>query len=903
MVERVGLYMANLRPKIVKLAKMVGGVAGAMNRIDEKAPEYYALNAVVTDDMADVALVMGLRQPRTFEYIVEKCGRSREETKKLLDQLTYTGVVKVWTDKKDKKDRYFINIFAPGMLEMMVNNREQLAAHPEIGKAFEEYTRKRIAPMAPLFPEGMAMMRVTPVESAVKDLPGVQPWEKLSYYLRKYDTFSVSDCSCRQSRKVLGEGCGHLEKDICIQMGTGAEYYIRTGRGRQVSREEVLEILKFAEDNGLMHEMPATDGLGESAAICNCCSCSCFSMRIATLFRIPDAIRSNFTAEVNPEECVACGQCVENCPTNALKLGQRLCAKKPLPKTEEPTARDHVWSKKNWNMDYRENRQDVAEEGTSPCKTACPAHIAVQGYIKLAARGKYKEALELIKKENPFPAVCGRICPHGCEDECTRGDIDEPIAIDEIKRFIADKELDSDVRYIPPKRYHLGNKIAIIGGGPAGLSCAYYLAIDDYRVTVFEKQEKLGGMLALGIPSFRLEKEVLNAEIDVLKEMGVEFKTGVEVGKDVTLDELRKQGYEAFYIAVGAQGGRRLNVEGEDASGVVSGVEFLREVNLGCGRTLAGNVVVVGGGNVAVDVARTATRQGDDTVKMYCLESRKEMPALDEEIEEAEADHVEFQNGWGPKRILTEDGKVTGVEFMRCVSVFDEMHRFAPKYDEEDTITVPADTVLLSIGQSIEWGSLLEGSKVKLGRGNTAQADSLTYQTGEKDVFVGGDCCTGPKFAIHAIAAGKEGAISIHRYVQPGQTLTLGRDRREYHAFDKNNVAVDLQSFDNTPRQRPAHAQEKKGTFRDDRMTFTEEQMKKETERCLGCGAVQVDSYMCVGCGMCTTKCKFDAIHLKRTGHSKPDLYEKLPVKIAANAVKRSGKIAASSVKTTRRKD
>ena len=177
MVERVGLYMANLRPKIVKLAKMVGGVAGAMNRIDEKAPEYYALNAVVTDDMADVALVMGLRQPRTFEYIVEKCGRSREETKKLLDQLTYTGVVKVWTDKKDKKDRYFINIFAPGMLEMMVNNREQLAAHPEIGKAFEEYTRKRIAPMAPLFPEGMAMMRVTPVESAVKDLPGVQPWE------------------------------------------------------------------------------------------------------------------------------------------------------------------------------------------------------------------------------------------------------------------------------------------------------------------------------------------------------------------------------------------------------------------------------------------------------------------------------------------------------------------------------------------------------------------------------------------------------------------------------------------------------------------------------------------------------------------------------------------------------
>ncbi|MDO4272407.1 MAG: FAD-dependent oxidoreductase [Eubacteriales bacterium] len=895
--------MAKLRPKIVKLAKMTGGVAGAMNKIDEKAPEYYALNAVVSDDMADVALVMGLRKPRTFEYIVEKCGKSREETKRLLDRLAYTGVVKVWTDKKDKKDRYFVNIFAPGMLEMMVNNREQLAAHPEIGKAFEEYTRKRLAPMAALFPEGMAMMRVTPVESALKDIPGVQPWERLSYYLNKYDTFSVSDCSCRQSRRVLNEGCGHLEKEICIQMGTGAEYYIRTGRGRRVSREEVKEILKFAEDNGLMHEMPATDGLGESAAICNCCGCSCFSMRIATLFRTPDAIRSNFTAEVNPQDCVACGQCVENCPTNALKLGQRLCAKNPLPRPEEPTARDHVWGKKNWNIDYRENRQDVAEEGTAPCKTACPAHISVQGYIKLAAQGKYKEALELIKKENPFPAVCGRICPHGCEDECTRGDIDEPIAIDEIKKFIADKELDGEIRYIPRKRYHLGNKIAVIGGGPAGLSCAYYLAVDDYKVTVFEKEEKPGGMLALGIPSFRLEKDVLNAEIDVLKEMGVEFRTGVEVGKDVTLDQLRSQGYEAFYIAVGAQDGRRLNVEGEDARGVISGVEFLREVNLGHGPGLSGNTVVIGGGNVAVDVARTATRQGAENVKMYCLESRAEMPALPEELEEAEADKVQFCNGWGPKRIITEEGRVTGVEFMRCISVFDEKHNFAPKYDEKDTVTVPADFVLISIGQSIRWGNLLEGSKVKLGRGNTAVADSLTYQTGEPDVFVGGDCCTGPKFAIHAIAAGKEGAISIHRYVQPGQTLTLGRDRRKYHAFDKNNVAVDLQSFDNTPRQRPLHAEEKKGSFRDDRMTFTEEQMKKETERCLGCGAVQVDSYMCVGCGMCTTKCKFDAIHLKRTGRSKPDHYEKLPIKIAANAVKRSGKIVGSTVKNTRRKD
>lgn len=889
--------MAELRPKIVKLAKMVGGIAGAMNKIDENAPEYYALDAVVTDDMADVAVAIGLRQPRTLDYVAQKCGKPRGETEALLAQLAVAGVCKEWTDKEDGQERYFINIFAPGMLEMMVNNREQLQAHPEIGKAFEEYTRRRLAPMAALFPEGLAMMRVIPVESAVKDLPGTKPWERLSSYIDKYDTFSVSDCSCRQSRQMLNEGCGHLAKEICIQMGTGAEYYIRTGRGRQVSRDEVKEILKFAEDNGLMHEMPHTDGLGESSAICNCCACSCFSLRLATYFQTPDSIRSNFSAAADPEKCVACGQCVESCPTNALKLGQRLCAKEPLPVHTERTARDHAWSEKDWNTDYREDREDVAPEGTAPCKTACPAHIAVQGYIKLAAQGKYDEALELIKKENPFPAVCGRICPHACESECTRGDIDEPIAIDEIKKFIADRELESAHRYIPPMRYHHGNKVAVVGAGPAGLSCAYYLAVDGYRVTVFEKEEKLGGMLALGIPSFRLEKNVLNAEIDVLRDMGVEFKTGVEVGRDVTLSGLRRDGYEAFYLAIGAQGGRKLNVEGEDAEGVISGVGFLRDVSLSRGAKLAGNVVVIGGGNVAVDVARTAAREGAETVNLYCLESRAEMPALDDEIEEAERDAVRFNNGWGPKRILMENGKVTGVEFKRCTAVFDGEHRFAPQYDENDTVAVPADAVLLSIGQSIQWGGLLEGSRVQLGRGNTAQADGLTLQTGEPDVFVGGDCFTGPKFAIHAIAAGKEGAISIHRFVQPGQTLTYGRDRKQYRAFDKANVAVPIGSFDNTPRQRAGRSAAQKDRFADDRLTFTEEQLKKETERCLGCGAVQVDRYMCIGCGLCTTKCKFDAIRLERTSDSVPDVYEKLPLKIAANAVKRSGKIAVTAVK------
>ena len=886
--------MAELRPKIVKLAKMVGGIAGTLNKIDADAPEYYALDCVVSDEQADVALTMGLRKPRTCEYVSKKCGKSPEETHKILMELAKIGVCKAWHDD-DGTELFWVNIFAPGMMEMMVNNREQLEAHPEIGKAFEAYTRTRLSVMTPMLPEGLAMMRVIPIESALEGVEGVKPWERISYYLDKYDKFSVSDCSCRAARRHLDEGCGHLEHEMCLQMGSGAEYYVKTGRSREITREEAEEIIHKAEELGMMHEMPHTEELGESFAICNCCGCSCFSMRVASLFRTPDGIRSNFTAEVEPEKCVACGQCVENCPVNAVKLGQKLCSKVPIEVEPERTVRDHTWSQKDWNQDYRENREDVAPEGTSPCKTACPAHIAVQGYIRLASLGRYKEALELIKKENPFPAVCGRICPHGCEDECTRGDIDEPVAIDEIKKFIADKELDSSVRFVPEKRHNYGKKIAVVGAGPAGMSCAYYLAIDGYKVTIFEKQDRPGGMLTLGIPAFRLEKDVVEAEIDVLRELGVEFKTGVEVGRDITLDDLRKEGYEAFYLAIGAQNGRKLGLENEDAEGVIAGVEFLRDVALGKDVKLSGNTVVIGGGNVAIDVARTASRTGSDKVTMYCLETREEMPALEDEIEETLSENIEICNSRGPARILTENGRVTGVEFKKCISVFDENHRFAPKFDEDDVITVPADTVLLSVGQSIDWGGLLEGSRVETNRNGTAKADSLTYETAEPDVFVGGDAFTGPKFAINAIAAGKEGAISIHRYVQPGQSLTLGRDRREYHAIDKDNV--EFGDFDRTPRQQIGHNPKAAHTFKDDRVTFTEEQMKRETERCLGCGAAKVDSYMCVGCGQCTTKCKFDAIHLKRTGDSVPGPYEKLPMKLAANAVKRVGKIAVTAVK------
>jgi NADPH-dependent glutamate synthase beta subunit-like oxidoreductase len=641
--------------------------------------------------------------------------------------------------------------------------------------------------------------------------------------------------------------------------------------GRYITYEEVLDILKKAEDNGFVHQITNIDGKNKIFAICNCNVNVCYALRTSQLFNTPNMSRSAYVAHVKTENCVACGRCVEYCPAGAVKLGQKLCTKDgPIeyPKHELPDA--VKWGPEKWDEDYRDNnRINCYDTGTAPCKTACPAHIAVQGYLKKAAQGKYREALALIKKENPFPAVCGHICNRRCEDACTRGTIDQAVAIDEVKKFIAKQDLTAENRYIPPiipptTGRLFEEKIAIIGGGPAGLSCAFYLAEKGYKPTVFEKNEKPGGMLVYGIPSFKLEKDVVEAEIDVMRQMGVEIKCGIEVGKDITLEELRKQGYKAFYLAIGCQGGRKANIQGEDAEGVMTAVDFLRTVGDNQNYPVEGRTVVVGGGNVAIDVARTASRCGASEVSMFCLESREIMPASEEEITEAQEEGITLNCGWGPKEILTENGKVKGIVFKKCLSVFDENKRFAPKFDEAVTMTVPCERVFLSIGQSIVWGNLLEGSKVELGRGNGAVADKVTYQTAEPDIFVGGDVYTGPKFAIDAIAAGKEGAISIHRFVQPHSSLTIGRNRRQFIELDKSNIQVE--EYDNSSRQIPGVRKDidVHKSFRDAKETFTEEQVRKETARCLGCGASVVDENKCIGCGVCTTKCEFDAIHLYR---------------------------------------
>lgn len=885
------------RPIILKLATKISLESLTYMGVTYDDPEYRILEPIVTDAMAEICLHVTLNKGRTLEEIARRADKPVRYTLERLNELRHAGIVRCRFD--DGVTTYYYPIWVPGIMEGILANREQCDANPVIGECFEEYTRRRAGILATNMGPGMGPMRVMPVGTAIASESKVASYDEVSYLIEKAHTISVGACSCRRSRRLMGEGCGHLEEDMCMYLNDNARTFIENGLHRQITKEEAYEILKRAEDNGLVHEVNKTDGWEDVGAICNCCGCSCYALRFANYFRAPDMVRSNFVARVEKEKCVACGQCVENCQTNALKLGRKLCAAEPLPeKAPEDTPADTLWLPKRHNVDYRTNRTDVMDEGTAPCKVECPAHIPVQGYIKLASQGKYLEALELIKKENPFPAVCGRICNKKCEDACTRGNVDDPIAIDDIKKFIADKELEEGTRFVPKLLNQIGKpypqKVAVIGAGPAGLSCAYYLAVKGYPVTVFEKEEMLGGMLTMGIPSFRLEKDVVNAEIDVLRELGVEFKTGVEVGKDVTLDELRAQDYKAFFLGIGASKGTAVGCKGDDLEGVYTGIDFLREVNLGKKPKLGKAVAVIGGGNVAIDVARTAVRLGAKEVTVLYRRDEAEMPAAADEVEEAKAEGVQFKFLAAPAEILGTDGKVSEIKIERMeLGAADASGRCKPVGTGEfETLAVEA--VISAIGQKID----LSGMKLTVTPRGTVVADAVTCQTTTPDVFAGGDVVTGPKFAIDAIAAGKEAAISIHRYVHEGQTLTFGRDRRDYKALDKNNIAIGVDGFDNTPRQVAANGTpgKAKHTFKDLRGTFTEEQLKKETERCLGCGAVVVDENMCVGCGICTTKCKFDAIHLEKVRDEHGEPYYHMLMDTVGYVGKRAGRIAKKIV-------
>ena len=864
------------RENLLKLGSMITNRIGLKATADD--PEYWGLASVMTDEMVEVALKMGVRKPKTTEQLMKLTKMEREPLEKLLSEMAWLGIVEYNWENLDGKNpnhekRWILPLFVPGSAEFLNMRKSQIDQNPEVAAFFERMTflpLEKITPMVPPGGSGIGM-HVIPVEKAIESENEAIGLEKISYWLDKYEgKYAKSMCSCRASRQKLGEGCGDDPENWCIAVGDMADYVVETQRGEYITKEEALDIFRRAEENGFVHQITNIDGEQKIFAICNCNVNICNALRTSQLFNTPNMSRSAYVAKVESENCVACGRCVEGCPAGAVKLGQKLCTKDgPITYPRQELPDDHEWGPEKWAIDYRDkNRVNCYKTGTAPCKTACPAHIAVQGYLKLAAQGKYKEALQLIKRDNPFPAVCGRICNRRCEDACTRGTIDQAVAIDEVKRFIAQQDLNAETRFVPEKVIpkvdgEFEEKIAIIGGGPAGLSCAYYLAEKGYRPTVFEKEKQPGGMLMHGIPEFRLEKDVIEAEIDVLRALGVEFHCGVEVGRDVTIPELREQGYKGFYVAIGLQSGGKLGVPGEDAEGVKAGIELMREVNLEGKKSLSGRVVVIGGGNIGADVARTALRCGAEKVSLYCLEDYDSMPMGVEDRTECEEDGIEIHAGWGQTEILAENGRCSGIRFRKCLSVRNAEGRFAPTFDDNTTEEVPCDMVLYCIGQKVDWKGLLTGTAVELNPNGTAKADPVTYQTAEPDIFVGGDVYTGQKFAIDAIAAGKQGAVSLHRWVQDA-TLTIGRDKREFIELDKNNLLLEEASYDNTPRQRIGYNETLRKTFKDGRVAFTEEQVKAETARCLGCGASVVDPNKCIGCGICTTRCAFDAIHLHR---------------------------------------
>ncbi len=478
----------------------------------------------------------------------------------------------------------------------------------------------------------------------------------------------------------------------------------------------------------------------------------------------------------------------------------------------------------------------------APCKVACPAGIDIQGYIGLIANGEYQEALKLIKKSNPLPLVTGRVCPRFCETKCRRNLLEGPVAINALKRFVADYDMNNGTPYIPEVKPATGHSIAIVGGGPAGLSAAYYLALEGHEVTILESSPELGGMLRYGIPEYRLPKAILDKEVADITDLCHEVRLNVYLGQDFTIDTLKSDGYDSIFLALGAQASKGMRVEGEDLPGVISGIGFLRDVALGKPVNLGQKVVVIGGGNTAIDAARTALRLGTGEVTIVYRRSRDEMPANDEEIEQAEQEGVQFHFLATPVKISARNGKAVTMECIRmALGEPDSSGRRRPEPIAGSEFTMDVDTAIAAIGQTMDASGVQDG-QVELSRRGYINVNEETMETSTEGVFAGGDCTSGPATAVEAIAAGRRAAVSINQYLSGQPILPPGKP---YNCNKGELDEIDIEDYADVQRvprgEMPAlDLETRKGNFAEIELGFTEEMARSESERCLACGCQDV---------------------------------------------------------------
>ena len=521
--------------------------------------------------------------------------------------------------------------------------------------------------------------------------------------------------------------------------------------------------------------------------------------------------------QIDLDRCTGCGICVEVCPLDTLRL-------------------------------------DTLQEEFPPCWEACPAGVDIRGYLYLLNQSRLGEAIRLLREALPFPAVTGRVCFHPCESECARKEVDDAVNINCLERFVGDYWLKEKAE--APPRLHVA-KVAIVGSGPAGLAAAYFLTKMGYRVTVFESMSELGGMLRMGILEYRLPRDVLNAQINYIKDMGVEFKTNTTIGKDLTIDDLKARGYKASFFAIGAQLSKKLKLDGSELDGVVWGLDFLRNINLKHEAKVKDRVLVIGGGDVAMDVALAALRLGAREVELACLESRDEMPAHKESAQQAVDEGVNINPSWGPKRILGKNGRVTVIELVRCTSVFDKKGGFNPSFDERTTKSVETDMVILAVGQTSDLSLLPKG--IKTTNEKTIVVDPVTLETGVPGVFAGGDLVLGPSSVVEAIAAGKRAATSIDRYLR-GEDLKAGREKKEVNRVKKPpKEGIEEKAREATPL---LPVDQRRRNFREVKPGFSEEMAMNEVQRCMTCGSKAYIAYPedCMTCFSCEITCPYEAV-------------------------------------------